>query len=104
MFNGEIYNFQELRKNWYDENQPWKSHSDTEVLYRGLVTKGLKCLNELNGMFAFGFFDTNSNKIFLARDRYGIKPIYYYHDGLDFIFASEQKAIAKFTGWSPESE
>ena len=102
VFNGEIYNFQELRKNWYDENQPWKSHSDTEVLYRGLVTKGLECLNELNGMFAFGFFDTNSNKIFLARDRYGIKPIYYYHDGLDFIFASEQKAIAKFTGWSPD--
>jgi asparagine synthase (glutamine-hydrolysing) len=101
VFNGEIYNFQELRKKWFDENQPWQSHSDTEVLYRGLVNKGLDCLNELNGMFAFGFYDTISNKIFLVRDRYGIKPVYYYHNGLDFIFASEQKAIAKFTGWNP---
>ena len=101
VFNGEIYNFQELRKNWSDENQPWQTHSDTEVLYRGLVNKGLGCLNELNGMFAFGFYDTVSNKIFLARDRYGIKPVYYYHDGLGFIFASEPKAIAKFTGWNP---
>jgi len=101
VFNGEIYNFQELRKKWFDENQPWQTHSDTEVLYRGLVNKGLDCLNELNGMFAFGFYDTVSNKIFLVRDRYGIKPVYYYHNELDFIFASEQKAIAKFTGWNP---
>ena len=101
VFNGEIYNFQELRKKWFDENQPWQTHSDTEVLYRGLVNKGLDCLNELNGMFAFGFYDTVSNKIFLVRDRYGIKPMYYYHNELDFIFASEQKAIAKFTGWNP---
>ena len=101
VFNGEIYNFQELRKKWFDENQPWQTHSDTEVLYRGLVNKGLDCLNELNGMFAFGFYATVSNKIFLVRDRYGIKPVYYYHNELDFIFASEQKAIAKFTGWNP---
>jgi len=101
VFNGEIYNFQELQKKWFDENNPWQTHSDTEVLYRGLVKKGLDCLNELNGMFAFGYYDTSSNKIFLVRDRYGIKPVYYYHNDLDFIFASEQKAIAKFTGWNP---
>ena len=101
VFNGEIYNFQELQKKWFDENNPWQTHSDTEVLYRGLVEKGLDCLNELNGMFAFGYYDTTSNKIFLVRDRYGIKPVYYYHNELDFIFASEQKAIAKFTGWNP---
>ncbi len=101
VFNGEIYNFQELQKKWFDENNPWQTHSDTEVLYRGLVKKGLDCLDELNGMFAFGYYDTSSNKIFLVRDRYGIKPVYYYHNDLDFIFASEQKAIAKFTGWNP---
>ena len=101
VFNGEIYNFQELRKNWSDDTSPWQTQSDTEVLYKGLVNKGLNCLNELNGMFAFGFYNSDSNKIFLARDRYGIKPLYYYHNGLDFIFASEQKAIAEFTGWSP---
>ncbi len=102
VFNGEIYNFQELHKNWFDSSIPWKTQSDTEVLYRGLLKKGLNCLNELNGMFAFGFYNSNSNKIFLARDRYGIKPLYYYHDGLDFIFASEQKVIAEFIGWNPD--
>ena len=102
VFNGEIYNFQELRNKWNDDNQPWETNSDTEVLYRGLVTKGSECLDELNGMFAFGFYNSNTNKIFLARDRYGIKPLYYYHDGLDFIFAAEQKAIARFIGWNPE--
>ena len=102
VFNGEIYNFQELRKNWFDSSIPWKTQSDTEVLYRGLLKKGLNCLNELNGMFAFGFYNSDSNKIFLARDRYGIKPLYYYHDGLNFIFASEQKVIAEFTGWNPD--
>tara|TARA_B100000686_G_scaffold310944_1_gene354133 strand:- start:456 stop:2207 length:1752 start_codon:yes stop_codon:yes gene_type:complete len=101
VFNGEIYNFHELQEKWFDKNNPWQTHSDTEVLYRGLVEKGLDCLNELNGMFAFGYYDTSSNKIFIVRDRYGIKPVYYYHNGLDFIFASEQKAIAKFTGWNP---
>ena len=87
VFNGEIYNFQELRNKWNDDNQPWETNSDTEVLYRGLVTKGSECLDELNGMFAFGFYNSNTNKIFLARDRYGIKPLYYYHDGLDFILS-----------------
>tara|TARA_B100001540_G_scaffold317694_1_gene352203 strand:- start:349 stop:2103 length:1755 start_codon:yes stop_codon:yes gene_type:complete len=101
VFNGEIYNFHELQEKWFDKNNPWQTHSDTEVLYRGLVEKGLDCLNELNGMFAFGYYDKISNKIFIVRDRYGIKPVYYYHNGLDFIFASEQKAIAEFTGWNP---
>ena len=61
VFNGEIYNFQELRKNWSDDTSPWQTQSDTEVLYKGLVNKGLNCLNELNGMFAFGFYNSDSN-------------------------------------------
>ena len=61
VFNGEIYNFQELRKNWFDSSVPWKTQSDTEVLYRGLLKKGLNCLNELNGMFAFALYDAKES-------------------------------------------
>ena len=100
VFNGEIYNFQELREKWSNDGITWNTNSDTEVLYRGLTKEGTKCLQKLNGMFAFGFYDSESNKILIVRDRYGIKPVYYYHDKSHFIFASEQKAIAKFTGWN----
>jgi len=100
VFNGEIYNFQELREKWSNDGITWNTNSDTEVLYRGLIKEGTKCLQKLNGMFAFGFYDSESNKILIVRDRYGIKPVYYYHDKSHFIFASEQKAIAKFTGWN----
>jgi len=101
VFNGEIYNFQKLREIWSNDEIPWKTNSDTEVLYKGLIKEGVNCLKKLNGMFAFGFYDSESNKILIVRDRYGIKPVYYYHDESHFIFASEQKAIAKFTGWNP---
>jgi asparagine synthase (glutamine-hydrolysing) len=100
IFNGEIYNFQELKEEWIDKHDNSITKSDTEILYRGLCKEGLNCLKKLNGMFSFAFYDKLQNKIFFARDRTGIKPFYYYHKKHDFIFASEQKAIANYVGWN----
>ena len=104
IFNGEIYNFQELKKEWLDDDESSFTKSDTEILYRGLCKYGLNCLKKLNGMFSFAFYDKSKNKIFFARDRSGIKPFYYYHNNHDFVFASEQKAIANYIGWNTNFE
>lgn len=91
IYNGEIYNYQELREKCrYD----YKTESDTEALLAGIDTKGIDwTLNQCNGMFAFAYYDSSSHSLYLARDRMGIKPLYYYAcDGL-IIFASEIKSI-----------
>lgn len=104
IFNGEIYNFQDLKDEWIDKDDNNVTNSDTEILYRGLCKEGLNCLKKLNGMFSFAFYDKSKNKIFFARDRTGIKPFYYHHKKHDFIFASEQKAIANYIGWNTNFE
>jgi len=92
VYNGEIFNFMELRNQLKLEFN-FATHSDTEVLYYFLVKYRVKELNKLNGMFAFAFYDFKKQKVYLVRDRYGIKPLYYYK-GKDFlIFSSEQKSI-----------
>ncbi|MBX3236603.1 MAG: asparagine synthase (glutamine-hydrolyzing) [Nitrospiraceae bacterium] len=93
VFNGEIYNFQSLRNELEDLGCTFGTNSDTEVLLQALRTWGTSCLTKLHGMFAFALYDTVADELFLARDRIGIKPLYYADfDGV-FCFASEIKAL-----------
>ena len=88
VFNGEIYNFQELREKLIKKGHQFLSQSDSEVILHLYEEKGEKCLEDLNGIFAFAIYDKNKERVFLARDRIGIKPLYYYFDGKRFIFSS----------------
>ena len=92
-FNGAIYNFLELRRELISLGSPIKTYSDTEVLLYSYLEWGEKCLERLNGMFAFVIHDKRKNILFGARDRLGEKPLYYFHNSENFIFASEIKAI-----------
>ena len=93
IFNGEIYNHNDFRSELKAKGFEFKSTSDTEVLLYMYITYGASMLHRLNGMFAFAIWDDQKNELFVARDRYGIKPLYYYLDITKFIFASEPKAI-----------
>ncbi len=93
VFNGEIYNFLSLRKELKKQNFPLKTHTDTEVLLTLYEQHGKDVLNKINGMFAFAIWDTTKQTLFIARDRVGKKPLYYYKQKNDIIFASELKAI-----------
>lgn len=96
VFNGEIYNHLELKKELIADGFNFSTNSDTEVLLNLYIKYGELCLEKLNGFFAFSVFDKQNNNLFIARDRMGIKPLLYYFDGNDFIFSSEMKAIFKF--------
>jgi asparagine synthase (glutamine-hydrolysing) len=92
-YNGEVYNFQELRIELEALGCSFRSSSDTEVVLNAYAQWGPECIKKLNGMFAFAIWDKTRQELFLARDRYGIKPLYYAFMGHYFLFASEQKAI-----------
>lgn len=92
-YNGEVYNFQELRVELEALGCPFRSRSDTEVVLNAYAQWGPECIDKFNGMFAFAIWDKTRQELFLARDRYGIKPLYYGFFGNYFLFASEQKAI-----------
>lgn len=93
VFNGEIYNYQELKKQLLDRGYGFNTSSDTEVLLNAYLEWGADCLARLNGMFAFAVWDPGKQELFLARDRVGKKPLYYTWDGRTFAFASEIKAL-----------
>jgi asparagine synthase (glutamine-hydrolysing) len=93
IFNGEIYNYIELKDLLLKEGILFKSSSDTEVLFKLLINKGSKALDYINGMFSFVFHDTKTNTWLAARDHFGIKPLYYALCGDELVFASEIKAI-----------
>ena len=93
VYNGEIYNFRELRSELERVGRRFRSQSDSEVLLQAYREWGPDCLARLNGMFAFAIWDRATRQLFLARDRYGIKPLYWWSDGQRFAFASEVKAL-----------
>lgn len=93
VFNGEIYNFAELREQLQKAGAQFRSHSDTEVLLQAYRHWGPNCLERLNGMFALAIYDARKHTIFLARDRAGEKPLFYRTDGHELRFASELKAL-----------
>ena len=93
VFNGEIYNFQELREILVGKGHVFSSHSDSEVIIHAYEEYGIGVLDKLRGMFAFALYDVREKTLFLARDRVGIKPLYYYHQDKKLVFASEIKAI-----------
>ena len=92
-YNGEIYNYQELGRHLRNQRLGLKTKSDTETLLELYSLEQKKCLSKLRGMFAFAVYDRETQSLFAARDRLGIKPFYYYYDGTTFVAASEIKAI-----------
>ncbi|WP_319541317.1 asparagine synthase (glutamine-hydrolyzing) [uncultured Pseudodesulfovibrio sp.] len=103
-YNGEVYNFQELRKELREFGYEFRSTSDTEVILVAYQHWGRSCVERFNGMFAFAIWDTRKQELFLARDRYGIKPLYYAFFGSTFLFGSEQKAILAHPAVSREMD
>ena len=93
VFNGEVYNFKKIAHKLKKRN--WKTSSDSEVILEAFVELGVNFVHQLNGMFAIAIFDRKENKLFLFRDRMGIKPLYYFYDKKNFIFSSELKSICK---------
>ncbi len=96
-FNGEIYNFQSLKRILVQCGHVFISNSDSEVIIHGYEEWGTDIVNHLKGMFAFIIYDQPKQKLFVVRDRFGIKPIYWYHDSDRYVFSSELKAIASFS-------
>ncbi|MCL2413896.1 MAG: asparagine synthase (glutamine-hydrolyzing) [Bacteroidales bacterium] len=97
VFNGEIYNFQELKQELQQKGHTFYTQSDTEVIIHGYEEFGIeRLLNMLEGMFAFAIYDSNADTLFIARDKFGEKPLYYFQDDSAFFFASELKAINPF--------
>lgn len=97
VFNGEIYNHLELRLKWGQDIQ-FKSTSDTETLLYGFIKFGSGLLNQLNGIFTFVILEIATGELFIARDQFGIKPLYYYHHQGVFLFSSEMKTFNKIDG------
>ena len=103
VYNGEVYNYLELKQE-LNNDFIFKTKTDTEVVLASYQKWGDKCLDKFNGMFSFVIYDIKKNKVFGARDRYGIKPLFYYKDDKKFIFSSEIKSILPFIVRSPNDK
>ena len=93
VFNGEIYNYVPLREQLLQRGYRFETRSDTEVILQAYNEYGEDCVRHLRGMFTFAIWDRQRGRLFVARDRVGIKPLYYFWDGRTFLFASEIKSI-----------
>jgi asparagine synthase (glutamine-hydrolysing) len=102
VFNGEIYNYQELRKFLVSKGHVFRSHTDTEVIVHLYEEFGVGCLEKLRGMFAFAIWDEREKSLLLARDRVGIKPLYYWQSDRSIVFGSEIKSILADPAVRPE--
>ena len=98
VFNGEIYNFPELHESLVARGHRFRSRCDTEAILHLYEDHGERCVDHLRGMFAFAIWDQKRRRLFLARDRVGIKPLYYWHSGTRLVFGSEIKAILRAPG------
>lgn len=96
VFNGEIFNFKSIKESLLKSGYSFFSQGDSEVLLKLFMRDGEACLNQLNGFFSFCIYDRQEQSFFVARDRYGVKPLLYCHDDDKFLFASEMKAIASY--------
>ncbi len=96
IFNGEIYNYKELQSQLVAKGITFRSKSDTEVLLQLLIMHGLDALEKVHGFFALALYDRDEKNLLIARDRIGIKPLYYLHDGDRLLFGSEMKAIVEY--------
>src|SRR3989454_1707384 len=102
VYNGEIYNHRDLRSKLEARGHRYRTKSDTETIVHLYEEYGRDCVQHLHGMFAFAIWDRRSRRLFIARDRLGIKPLYYFYDGKKFVFGSEIKAILAYPGIKPE--
>ncbi|MBU3015745.1 asparagine synthase (glutamine-hydrolyzing) [Poseidonibacter lekithochrous] len=93
IFNGEVYNFEEIKEELLKLNYTFVSHSDTEIILKAFDAWGIKCVNRFRGMFAFCIYDKNDEKLYIFRDRAGVKPLYYHINQTEFIFGSELKSF-----------
>lgn len=96
VYNGEIFNFKEIRQYLLNKGVIFQTGGDTEVLLQSYIFEGENFLDKINGFFAFAIYDNLQKSLFIARDRFGIKPLFYYWDGQKFIFASEMEALLKY--------
>jgi len=99
IFNGEIYNYQAIKKELISKGYVFRSHSDSEVLIYGYMEYGRTLVNHLNGIFAFAIYDKKAGTVFIARDQLGVKPLYYYNRQNIFAFASELKIFKAIPGF-----
>jgi len=104
IFNGEIYNFPEIREELVQKKYHFKSKSDTEVIIYAYRQWGIECFKRFNGMFALALLDKRANKLILARDHAGIKPLYYFLDEKRIYFASEVRAFSSINAQWPENQ
>ena len=104
VYNGELYNTEELRAQLKNCGVKFKGHSDTEVLLKSYIIWKEKCVEKFNGIFAFAIWDKKEEKLFIARDRIGVKPFFYYNRKGEFIFASEIKGILASGTVEPEAD
>lgn len=95
-YNGEVYNYMQLREELKDKGYRFRSNCDTEVIIAAYQEWGYECFSKFNGMFAIAIYDEKRESIILARDRMGKKPLYYYKKGVDFVFGSELKPLMKY--------
>ncbi|MCF1421965.1 asparagine synthase (glutamine-hydrolyzing) [Mangrovimonas futianensis] len=101
VFNGEIYNYQNLRFELENAGATFQTQSDTEVILKLYEFQGPKAFSKLDGMFAFSIYDKKEEKVIIARDLFGEKPLYYYHGQNEFIWASELKSIVSYLNFKP---
>lgn len=102
VYNGEIYNYRELREELAD--YPFRSNCDTEVIIAAYLKWGVACVERFNGMFAIALFDRETDEVYLVRDRIGKKPLYYWYEDENLVFASELKPIMKYPGFTGRIE
>ncbi|MBK7380875.1 MAG: hypothetical protein IPJ03_18115 [Ignavibacteriales bacterium] len=104
VFNGEIYNYLELRDELKQYGYKFNSNTDTEVILKAYHKWGVACVNKFNGMWAFALWDSKNKRLFCSRDRFGIKPLYFnYEPGSHFFFASEIKSILQVIESKPDN-